>query len=66
MTDMMRQNEDAALKTVGARVLTDRHTDTHTHTHTDMTKNMIVAHRRWATIIIPHIELPLHHASMLL
>ena len=30
---MLTENEDAALKTVDARVLTDRHTHRHTHTH---------------------------------
>ena len=47
--------KDAALKTVDARLLTDRQTnkqtDTQTHRHTDMTDFMIVAHPRWATII---------------
>ena len=41
---MLTENEYAALKTVDARVLTDRYTDTHTDTHTDMTDFMIVAH----------------------
>ena len=46
MDNMLTENEDAALKTVDARVLTDRQTDTHTdtHTQTDMTDFMIVAH----------------------
>ena len=52
---MLTENEDAASKTVDARLLTDRHThrytDTQTDTQTDMTNFMIVAHRRWATII---------------
>ena len=37
MADMMTQNKDAALKTVGVKTvdrLTDRQTDTHTHIHT--------------------------------
>ena len=48
--DMLTMNEDAALKTVDAGLLTDRHTDKQTNRYTDMTNYMIVAHRRWATI----------------
>ena len=33
-TDMLVENEDAALKIVGCRMVTDRHTHTHTHTQT--------------------------------
>ena len=42
--NMLTENEDAALKTVDARLLTDRQTDTHTDRYTDMTDFMIVAH----------------------
>ena len=44
MDDMLTENEDAALKTVDARLLTVRQTDRHTHRYTDMTDFMIVAH----------------------
>ena len=50
--NILTENEDAVLKTVDARLLTDRQTDTHTDTHTDMTDFMIVAHPRWSTIKI--------------
>ena len=49
---MVNKNEDPALKNVGPRLFTDRHTHTQTHRqtdrqihrHTDMTDFMIVAH----------------------
>ena len=44
MACMLMENEDPALKNVGATVFTDRHTETQTHTQTDMTNYMIVAH----------------------
>ena len=34
IADMLTENEDAALKTVGCRMVTDRQTDTHIHRHT--------------------------------
>ena len=60
MDNILTDKEDAALKSVDARMLTDRHTHRHTDTHTDtqtdrqtdMTDFMIVAHHRWATIMI--------------
>ena len=42
--DIKTENEEAASKTVGAGLSTDRHTDRQTDTHTDMTNYMIVAH----------------------
>ena len=45
---MLTENEDAALKTVDARLFTNRQTDRQTDKqidrHTDMTDFMIVAH----------------------
>ena len=41
---MLTENEDAALKTVDARLLTDRQTHTQADRYTDMTDFMIVAH----------------------
>ena len=41
---MLSENEDAALKSVDARLLTDRQTHRHTDRYTDMTDFMIVAH----------------------